>query len=479
MKYLIGVDGGSQSTKVSIFDEAGRVVSQGVEPLKPLSLPREGVAEHPGDDLWDSLAAACRQALQGFGGKISDIAALGLCTIRCCRALLREDLTLAHPVISWMDLRLARPYEHEDDSVKYVTTTTGYVGARLTGRRLDTAANLLGEWPIDYRTWDWLADPEAFGRFKIPRAMLFDLVKPGEPVGTVTREAARATGLPEGLPVAATASDKAVEALGSGPLGEEAALLSLGTYICSMIEGRELAPDHESYFTNMAAIPGRFLYESNGVRRGMSTVSWVRELMGPDLERRAAELGLSPDNYLGSLAASVPPGSEGLLTIPEWLAPPSQLWRRGVMLGFTGRHTGAHMYRSVMEAIALTMGGHLKAMCRARDFDLKRVVVSGGGSNGDLFMRIVADVAGLPAVRTEVNGAVGLGSAICAAVAAGLRPSFDEAMAKMVRVKDSFEPDQANAAFYARLFDEVYSKIRAYTDEPLKLAYPLFAPAAP
>ena len=399
MRYLVGVDGGSQSTKVLIFDDAGRVVSQGAAPLRPLNLPREGVAEHPDDDLWDTLAKACREALSKFPGKPSELTALGLCTIRCCRALLREDLKLAHPVISWMDLRVARPYEHEDDNVKFVTTTTGYVGARLTGRRLDTAANLLGEWPIDYRTWDWLEDQEAFERFKIPRSMLFDLVAPGALVGTVTKEAAEATGLPEGLPVAATASDKAVEALGSGPLGSETGLLSLGTYICSMVEGDDLARDHESYFTNMAAIPKRFLYESNGIRRGMSTVSWVREIMGPDLERKAQAAGLTPDNYLGALAADIPAGCEGLMTIPEWLAPPSALWKRGVMLGFTGRHTAVHMYRSVMEAIALTMAGHLKAMCRALDFNLKRVMVSGGGSNGDLFMRIIADAAGLPSVR--------------------------------------------------------------------------------
>ncbi|MDR2455254.1 MAG: sugar kinase [Deltaproteobacteria bacterium] len=474
MKYLVGVDGGSQSTKVLIFDEAGRVASQGSAPLKPLNLPAEGVAEHPGDDLWDTLAIACREALRSFPGKLSELEALGLCTIRCCRALVREDLRLAHPVISWMDLRVARPYEHQDDSVKFVTTTTGYVGARLTGNKLDTAANLLGAWPVDYRTWDWLEDPEEFEKFKIPRSMLFGLVKPGDLIGTLTREAAEATGLPEGLPVAATASDKAVEALGSGPLGEETGLLSLGTYICSMVEGNKLAPDHDTYFTNMAAIPKRFLYESNGIRRGMSTVSWVRELMGPDVERRAQAAGLSPDNYLGALASKIPAGSEGLLTIPEWLAPPSKLWKRGVMIGFTGRHTAVHMYRSVMEAIAMTMAGHLKAMCRDLSFSLKKVIVSGGGSNGNLFMEIIASALGLPALRTEVNGAVGLGSAICAAVGAGLYGSFEEAMAKMVRIKDAFEPDPEKADFYQRLM-EVYFKITDYTDEPLKMAYPLFS----
>ena len=54
-KYLVGVDGGTQSSKVVIFDLQGNVVCQGKEPLKPLDMPEPGVVEHPDDDLWDSL----------------------------------------------------------------------------------------------------------------------------------------------------------------------------------------------------------------------------------------------------------------------------------------------------------------------------------------------------------------------------------------------------------------------------------------
>jgi sugar (pentulose or hexulose) kinase len=477
MEYLLGVDGGTQSTKALIFDKFGRVAAQGIAALRPLQLPKEGTAVHPDDDLWDSLVTACRAALKEFPGKIEEIVALGLCTIRCCRAVLKEDLSLAQPVISWMDLRVSRPYEHDDPSVRYVTTTTGYIGARLTGKKLDTCANLLGEWPVDYHTFDWSEDPEYFNRFKIPRKMLFDLVKPGQLLGKLTAKAAEALGLPEGLPVAATASDKAVEALGCGPLGDGAALLSLGTYICSMVEGSEYRPEGKSFFTNMASRPMKYLYESGGIRRGMSTISWVREIMGRDADVKAKYLGLTTDNYLNKLAADIPPGCEGLLTVPEWLAPPSALHKRGVMLGFTGRTTPVHMYRSVMEAIAMTMGGHIRAMAAELEQDLTKIVVSGGGSNGDLFMRIIADVMGIPAVRTEVNGAVGLGSAMCAAVGVGLYKDFAETSKAMVRSADAFIPNFANHDFYSRLYDDVYSRITEHTDVILKKAYPFFSSA--
>ena len=44
-KYLIGVDGGSQSSKVTIFDLAGNVICEGRQELRPLYMPEPGVVE--------------------------------------------------------------------------------------------------------------------------------------------------------------------------------------------------------------------------------------------------------------------------------------------------------------------------------------------------------------------------------------------------------------------------------------------------
>lgn len=473
-QYIVGIDGGSQSTKALIFDMRGNVVAQGSEPLKPLLLPKEGVALHPGDDLWETLAAATKKALAAFPGKLSEIIGVGLCTIRCCRALLKADFSLACPVISWMDLRLASPYRPDIPDVRYVTTTSGYITHRLTGEKKDTAANYEGEWPLDREKWDWSEDPEILRHYNVPREMLFDLVKPGEILGRLTRAAAEATGLPEGLPVAATANDKAVEALGTGALDDGTALISLGTYIASMIEGAEYIADGAAFWTNLASIPHRFIYESGGIRRGMSTLSWARELMGEGVIREAAALGLSPDDYLNEKAAGIPAGSEGLMTVPEWLAPPSAQYKRGVMLGFTGRHTGFHIYRSVMEAIALTMKNHCLALCAERGRKLSKIIVSGGGSNGRLFMRIFADVFGLPAHRNVVNGAVALGSAMCLAVGLKMH-DFESAGRAMIRPRDSFQPDPDNHKLYTRMNEEVYRDITSHTDIILKKAQPVFA----
>lgn len=473
-KYIVGVDGGSQSSKVVIFDLAGTIVSEGRQELQPMSLPEPGVAEHPGDDLWDSVVVACRQAMDRFPGDPADIIAVGLGSIRCCRVLLKADGTPAAPVISWMDRRLARPYEHRDPAVAYVTATTGYLNHRFTGVKADTAANYEGEWPIDKDTWTWSADPAAFVHYNTPRERLFDLLLPGQISGEVTEAVAAATGIPVGLPCVVTANDKAVEALGTGLMNEDTLLISLGTYICGMAKGQRNVKDASAFWTNMASVPHEYIYESGGIRRGMWTVSWFRELLGDDVLRKAEAAGMSPEAWLEGEAAQVPAGCDGLMTVLDWLAPASELFRKGAMIGFDGRHGRGHMYRSILEAIALTMKGHTDAMVAELGAKPKKVIVSGGGSNSDLFMQIFADVYDLPAERNVVNGAAGLGAAICAAVAVGAHPDFPTAVAKMVRVRDTFRPRAEAVHVYDRMNREVYRTLRSDVEPILRRSFEIF-----
>lgn len=450
-RYFIGIDNGSQSSKVLVFDERGRVAARGQQPLRPNHTPRPGVVEHPDDDLWESIGAASRQALKQFTGDPGDIAGVGLCTIRFCRAMLRADGNLAQPVLSWMDDRVSRPYVDDDPAVVHVTTSSGYIAWRLTGRYTDTAANYQGMWPIDTDTWSWLDDGPDFAAYGYPRSTLFDLVMPGEKLGTLTDAAAGFTGIPSGTPVYATSNDKAVESLGSGLQGAGDVLVSLGTYIAGMANGERNIRGARTFWTNFGCEPHRYLYESNGIRRGMWTVSWLRDLFGRELSLAAAEAGLPVEDYLNAQAARVPCGSDGLLVALDWLAPTDAPHRKGAFVGFDGRQGRFHMYRAVLEGIAMTMAGKVRLMADELGATFERVIVSGGGSNSDLMMRIMAGAFGIPAVRREFNNAASLGSAICAAVGSGTYASFDEAVAAMVGPTTVFEPQPADQEVYARL----------------------------
>jgi xylulokinase len=165
----------------------------------------------------------------------------------------------------------------------------------------------------------------------------------------------------------------------------------------------------------------------------------------------------------GGIAWRGAPGGNGLLTLPDWLAPGHATWRRGALLGFDGSQGRAHIYRSILEGIALTMANHTAAMEQALGRRLSPVLVSGGGSRSDLMMQIVADVFDRPARRTTVNDAAGLGAAICAAVGHGLYPDWDQATAAMVSVGDQFAPDARAARAYQQI-NTVYAALTTFTD---------------
>ena len=154
------------------------------------------------------------------------------------------------------------------------------------------------------------------------------------------------------------------------------------------------------FWTNFACVPHRYLYESGGVRRGMWTLSWFLDLLGPEFAASAAAQEISREEYLEREAELVPAGSCGLMTVLDWLAPTDKPFRKGEILGFDARHTRAHVYRSILEAIALTMKENVDAMCCELDINLREIVVSGGGATSPLFMQIFADVFGVPASRT-------------------------------------------------------------------------------
>jgi sugar (pentulose or hexulose) kinase len=160
----------------------------------------------------------------------------------------------------------------------------------------------------------------------------------------------------------------------------------------------------------------------------------------------------------------------------NWLPHPARLHERGMMIGFNSTHKGPHMFRSVLEGIAMTMKNYAQAMCDEMEVPLTNIIVSGGGSNGELFMQIFADVFGVPAHRNVVNGSASMGAAICAALALRVYDNRQEAVDQMVRRRDTFTPIRENVDLYRRINEEVYQHIVPETDDLLKRSHRIFHP---
>lgn len=467
-RYVLAVDNGSQSTKVHVVDQHGVLHASGRAVLQPCVYPAPGQVVHPADDLWESVVLACRAALDAFEGPAEAIEAVGLCTIRCCRALLDTDGGLVEPVLSWMDERVWRAYDRPDDErVAWITTSSGYLGHRLTGAFRDAAANYQGVWPIDEDDGQWSTDTGDFERSGMPRRTLMELAQPAQRLGFVTPEAAERTGLPHGIAVYATANDKAVEALGAGLLTpKDGVLLSLGTYIAAMTVQWRRPPESDDYWVNVAASPDTTLIESGGIRRGMWTVSWIRDLLEPSDDRRAG----AAEQVLEREASVVPAGCGGLSALMDWLSPPGRPYRRGALIGFDGTQGRGALYRCVLEGIALTMASHIEAMESALGRRPTALTVTGGGAASDLMMQLLADILDRPTRRAGMQDAAGLGAAVCACVGSGLHADWGTAVTSMVSSGAIFAPDPAGVAAY-RPVRERHERLLGSADAFMRAVY--------
>src|SRR5260370_33876803 len=104
--YLMGIDGGTESVRVGIFDREGTPVAFASRTYT-LKHPRPGWAEQDPDEWWSSLVAAFREMMSKSGIAPNEIAGLSLdCTTCTVVALDKYDRVL-RPAIIWMDVRAA------------------------------------------------------------------------------------------------------------------------------------------------------------------------------------------------------------------------------------------------------------------------------------------------------------------------------------------------------------------------------------
>jgi sugar (pentulose or hexulose) kinase len=180
----------------------------------------------------------------------------------------------------------------------------------------------------------------------------------------------------------------------------------------------------------------------------MWTISWLRRLLQSDDASDESMYDL--EAALDGEAAGVPAGSDGVAAVLDWLAPDDEPWRRGGLIGFSGAQGRAHLYRAILEAIALTMADNADAMSAELGLRPQTLVVTGGGAGSATMRQILADVFELPVRRAETDDAAGLGAAVCAAVGSGLHPDWDAALRAMVRQLPAASPG-TDAAVYRRL----------------------------
>ena len=485
---VIGLDCSTTAAKAVVWDSAGHALSMARAEFE-LVHPAPNQAEQNAEDWWTAASAAVRRAVQSV--PIDRIAALCIAHQRETFACLDGAGRPLRPAMIWADTRATgevQKYgtaevhritgkppnptpawykllwlaENEPETLQQsvkIVDVHGFLVHRITGewRTSWASADPLGL--LDLSTLDY--DDGLLAAVGIRRDQLCELVGPGEVIGMVGSAAAE-LGVTAGLPVIAGLGDGQAAQLGCGITAPGAAYLNLGTGVVSGTFSEQYSYARE-FRTLTAGVPGYTLETFIG--GGTYNIKWfVDRFAGVD--PRALGLELSPEQVLEAAAAMLPPGSHGLLALPYWTGALTPYWdhnAKGALLGLTGLHGKAHVYRALLESIAFEQRLLTEGAEAATKEPITRMIALGGGSRSRVWCQIIADVLQRTVQVVREYESTCLGAGVLAAAAVGIHPSVAAAAAAMSGTGQSFDPQPATVDVYDdlyRVYKDIYPSLR-------------------
>lgn len=497
-EYLCAFDMGTTGVKAGILTPDGQLIGTAYQEYGIL-YPGPRMVEQSIDEMWQAQCETSQKLLRETGIDPADIAAIGISCQRATFVPLGKGLEPLTNFIGWQDQRSIEQCERMKQTIglehyykiaglpldpiaavskivwlkenmpdifeqTHMFASTQNVHLNQLGVEnppcdLPDAA-YMGLLDVDNLVWS----AELLDALGIPAEKLPALVPSGTLVGEVSREAAEATGLAAGTPIAAAGGDLQNAGLGMGVAEPGYVSVGIGTgggvLIC--VEKPLRHPDI-SLNCLPHAVAGTWEMEGIALASG-GAYKWFRDTLG-ELERNeAASQGIDPYEILNEKAAASPPGANGLIIMPSLLGAGSPNWypnARGVILGLTPSTNKADLTRAMLEGICLEIRWIIEA-AQKLGTDIEEVRIWGGAAKSPLWNQIAADVYGVPAAKTRLADAGLVGASICAAVGVGIYKDAREGAQALVRVSEHYEPDQTHAALYDEMFGiykEAYSAL--------------------
>lgn len=490
-EYLCAFDMGTTGVKAGILTPDGKLIGTAYQEYG-IMYPGPRMVEQSIEEMWQAQCETSQKLINETGIDPADFAAIGISCQRATYVPLGKDLEPLTNFIGWQDQRSIEQCEEMQRSIgleRYY---------RIAGLPLDPIAAVskivwlkenapdifeqtrmfastqnvhlhqlgvenppcdlpdaayMGLLDVDNLAWS----TELLDALGIPAEKMPALVPSGAVVGEVSKEAAAATGLAAGTPIAAAGGDLQNAGLGMGVAEPGFVSVGIGTgggvLICL-----EKPLRHPDIALNCLPHAAAGMWEMEGIALASGgAYKWFRDTLG-EAERNAAALeDVDPYEILNAKAAEAPPGANGLIVMPSLLGAGSPNWypkASGVMLGLTASTSKDDMVRAMMEGICLELRWIIEAAERLGT-EIEEVRIWGGAAKSPLWNQIASDVYGVPAAKTKVADAGLVGASICAAVGVGLFENAQEGARAMVRVAERYEPNPEAAARYQEMF-EIY-----------------------
>lgn len=478
MGRILAIDSGLTVTKAVIFDLNGRQIGVARRNIAQL-MPSHRRVERDMVELWKETASAIREVLDASSTRASDIVAIAATahgdgvylldaqTKPLGDAILSLDSRATEIIVKWkrngllgrsLSLTGQEPHvsapsallswmqREEPESfarIAHVLACKDWLRFCLTGT-IGTDRTEASTSFTDVRTQTYSSEAlETFGLSDL-ESTLPKVSHSAEIIGCVTKEAAEATGLIVGTPVAAGLHDVTASALGIGAHDAGVIGIVAGTYSINEVVSDEPQVDAR-WFCRNAIAPGR--WNNMAISPASSTnYDWFLDTFCAADRAQAEANGLT---IHAALAGEIDTGltrASSILFHPYLFGSPMGALPSAGFLGVRGWHNRGDVLVALLEGIAFNHRQHVDAL--REGFAATQVRLTGGVSRNPTIAQLFADILAMPMTVAETDEAAAWGAALCAGAAVGVFESFDADPRDLDALSTTYRPDSGRVAHY-------------------------------
>lgn len=485
---LVGLDVGTTNVKAVIVRPDGETVAL-ASVSQETEYPQPGWASHNPERIWELSCQVLREAV----GQVSDprqIAGIAVASMGEAGVTLDEYGQPTYDVIAWFDRRTVLQTDRfsaqiSADELFAITGTelqpiytapklmwirdmqpeawartrkflnvSAYIAYRLGAEMAQDHSLASRTGLFDLRTRAW-SDP-LLTIAGLPRVVFADLTPGGQRIGSVSSDAAAATGLPPGTAIGMAGHDHLCGALAAGVVRRGDVLDSIGTAEGLLVgldaPVNDVAMGGQGFTQGAHVVPDQY-YGLGAIYTAGASYEWARQ---------AVAGGRGHDEILAG-ARTVPAGSLGAMFLPHLrlaVFPELDSRARGAFIGLTTDVTAEVLIRAVLEGVAMEGRAGFGPLARYARLDaLTDITVIGGTARNHLLIEIKASVMNACHYVLAVEEASALGAAMLAGMAAGIYASADDAIALVRHQSKQIEPDATMVPLYDTLFMDVYQHL--------------------
>lgn len=484
---ILAIDQGTSGCKMIIFDIDGNVISECTKTYQTY-YPDENYVEQDCNEWWNVIVDGIKEMLIKDKINPKKIKSIGVDGTSWACIPIDKDGDVLYSTMIWLDRRAKKQadwmkeefgesylIEHSGNPVdaSYITPkilwlkenepeiynntykflqSNAFIVYRLTGELSQDFSQGYGFHFFDMEKGTY--NEEIANRLGINLELMAPIRHCHEIVGTITMEVSELTGLEEGTPVVAGGLDAACCTLGAGAV-EVGQTQEQGGQAGGMSIVMNRPKIHPKLILGYHVVPNRWLLQG-GTTGGGGTLNWFNRELGYEEQQSFINEGTNSFDIMSKKAESINPGSDGLIFLPYMKGERSPLWSseaKGVYYGLSFEKTKAHMIRSTMEGVAFALEHNLLTAYET-GVEISDLYSVGGSSNSKVWTQLKADITRKRILVPYSDHATALGAAILAGVGVGLYNSFDDAIARTVRIKRVHVPNPENFSLYKERFSQ-------------------------